>query len=387
LARAHLRAWRRSRQDACALAVTGSAGKTTTKEFCAALLRAVGECFATVGNLNNRVGAPAIAFCVRREHRFAVFELGMSVRGEIAQLGSIVEPEVAILTNVGVAHAEGIGGSIADVAREKGDLFAGLSPSSVAVVCADDPVAVAQLARTRARQAVTFGTEAGADYQLKERRAVGFEGSDVRLVRNHDGSEVSARVPVVGEAAAVDFCAALAAVEAMVGRLAPESIARALGMHLSTPTGRMQVRRLANGTTLLDDTYNANPHSFRAAFQTLMEVAAGRPAVIVLGEMRELGRIAPHEHASLGAMIVHTGARLVVSCGGLADIAVRAAQEAGLSGALAADATAAAGLASTLVGAGDVVLVKASRGVGAERVVQALVRAGGGELGAKQESC
>jgi UDP-N-acetylmuramoyl-tripeptide--D-alanyl-D-alanine ligase len=385
LARAHLRAWRRSRRDVRCFAITGSAGKTTTKELCAALLRSLGGCHATAGNLNNRVGVPAVAFGVAADHRFAVFELGMSLPGEIARLGDIVEPDVAILTNVGVAHAEGVGGSRFDVAREKGDLFAGLSPGAVAIVCADDVAAFGQLARSRAGQSVTFGASVGADYRLLDRRAVGLDGSDVRVLRRFDSTEVRVRLPLVGEAAAIDFCAALAAVES-VARLDDDVVSRALRLHFRRPAGRLHVRRLANGTTLLDDTYNANPQSFRAAFQALAELAEGRPAVIVVGEMKELGAIAPSEHVSLGPLIVRAGARLAVSCGGLADAAVHAAREAGIEVALGADAEEAASLATSLVNAGDVVLVKASRGVGAECVVEALVRAGGGEVNLPPES-
>jgi UDP-N-acetylmuramoyl-tripeptide--D-alanyl-D-alanine ligase len=380
LARAHLRRWRRSRPDARSFAITGSAGKTTTKELCAALLRSVGGCHAAAGNLNNRVGVPAVAFGVGADHRFAVFEMGMSLRGEIAKLADLVEPDLAILTNAGVAHAEGVGGARSDVAREKGDLFAALSPHAVAVVSADDAAACAQLARTRAGRAVTFGLSAGADYRLLDRHAAGLDGSDVRVVRRRDATELCVRLPLVGEAAAVDFCAALAAVESVTSRLDEHVVTEALRTHVRRPAGRMQVRRLVNGTTVLDDTYNANPQSFRAALQTLAEVAGGRPAVVIVGEMRELGAIASIEHTSLGRMLAQAGARLAVSCGGLADLVVRTAEEAGLASALGADAAEAANLAETLVNAGDVVLVKASRGVGAERVVEALVRAGGGEV-------
>lgn len=386
LGRAHLRDWRRSQPGACTLAVTGSAGKTTTKELCAALLRGVAGCHATSGNLNNRVGVPAVAFGVGPEHRFAVFELGMSLRGEIAKLTDIVEPDVAIVTNAGVAHAEGVGGGRSDVAREKGDLFAGLAPKSVAITSADDEAAHAQLARTRARRALTFGVSPRADYRLVHRAEAGLEGSDLRILRRFDGTEARVRLPLVGEAAAIDFCAALAAVESATSRLEDDVLARSLATQLRQPSGRMQVRRLANGTIVLDDTYNANPQSFRAAFQSLAEIARGRPPVVVVGEMRELGAGASSEHASLGLVLAQTAARLTVSCGGLADLAVRAAQDAGLPVRLGKDAEGAAKLAATLVNAGDVVLVKASRGVGAERVVEALIRAGGGEISSPQES-
>jgi UDP-N-acetylmuramoyl-tripeptide--D-alanyl-D-alanine ligase len=378
LARAHLREWRRFRRDTRTVAITGSAGKTTTKELCAALLREAGPCLASPGNLNNRVGVPAVAFVVDDGHRFAVLEVGMSLPGEIAALADVVEPDVAVLTNVGVAHAAGVGGDRAAVAHEKGALFAGLGPGSVAVVSADDPVAHAQLARTRAARSITFGLDAAADYRLVARASAGLGGSRLR-VRRRDGSEVAALVPLVGEAAAVDFCAALAACEAAAGPLDEATVARALASGLSMPSRRMQVRQLASGTTLLDDTYNANPSSVRAALQTLGEVASGRPTVIVLGEMRELGTAGLAEHEGLGPMLATSGARLLVSCGGLADHAVDAARSRGIAAAMCVDAIEAAAKAPKLVAPGDVVLVKASRGIGAERVVEALVAAGGGE--------
>lgn len=385
LAGAHVRAWRRGRADARVFAITGSAGKTTTKELCAALLQAVGPCHATTGNLNNRVGVPAVAFGLQPHHRFAVFEVGMSVRGEIAALARILEPDVAILTNVGIAHAEGVGGTRADVAREKGELFAALAEHAVAVACFDDEAATGQLARTSARQARTFGTGDDADYRLLERAGAGVGGARVRIRRRREVTEAQAWLPLLGEAAAVNLTAALAAAESVVGPIADEVLAAALRdprFRRGAGAGRMQVRQLADGTLLLDDTYNANPQSMRAALGTLREIAQGRRAVVVLGEMRELGPAASREHALLGEVIVAAGVQLAVSCGGLADLAVRGAEASGASVACAADAEAAAALAVERVGPGDVVLVKASRSVGAERVVEALARARGGEVDA-----
>jgi UDP-N-acetylmuramoyl-tripeptide--D-alanyl-D-alanine ligase len=381
LARAHLRAWRRQRAGARVVAVTGSAGKTTTKELCASLLRATAPCHATPGNLNNRVGVPAVALGLEPSHTFAVFEAGMSVRGEIAELARILEPDVAIITNVGLAHAEGVGGTRADVAREKGDLFAALSDNGVAVACFDDAAAVGQLARTRARRVVTFGVSSGADYVLEDRAPAGLQGARLRIARRRGGTHVELIFPILGEAAALDLVGALAAAESVAGELDGGTIVRALAEHPCEAPGRMQVRQLADGTTVLDDTYNSNPESMRAALRTLAEVAQGRPAVVVVGEMRELGAVASHEHSALGAAIAESGARLVVSCGGLADLAVTAAERAGVAAARAVDALDAARLAMALVGAREVVLVKASRGVGAERVVEALVRARGDKLG------
>jgi UDP-N-acetylmuramoyl-tripeptide--D-alanyl-D-alanine ligase len=399
LARAHIRAWRRGRENARLVAITGSAGKTTTKELCAALLESVGPCLATAGNLNNRIGVPAVAFGLQSHHRFAVFEVGMSLRGEIAALAAVLEPDAAIVTNVGVAHAAGVGGTRADVAREKGDLFASLGERGVAIACHDDPAAVGQLSRTRAGVARTFGTGDQADYRLVERDVHGVGGARLRIRRRRDGSEVRVWLPMLGEAAAVDLTAALAAAESVAGPIDDETIAGALKAHRSRSLkneGRMQVRHLADGTVVLDDTYNANPQSVRAALRTLREVVAslgdssapsppaktgaGRRAVVVLGEMRELGPTGPEEHAALGHAIVDAGARLALSCGGLADLAVDVAAKSGVAAERAADAEAAAKIAVARVEAGDVVLVKASRSIGAERVVEALARTRGGEV-------
>jgi UDP-N-acetylmuramoyl-tripeptide--D-alanyl-D-alanine ligase len=382
LARAHARAWRRERPQTRAVAITGSAGKTTTKELAAALLRSLGGCHATAGNLNNRIGVPAVAFGLEHRHHFAVFELGMNRRGEIGALASIVEPDVAVITNVGVAHAEGVGGTRADVAREKGDLFASLSPDAVAVTCFDDAAAMAQLQRTRARRAVTFGTGEGADYRLVSRTRSGLDGAQVRVVRRRDESELALRFPVLGEAAALDMVAALAAVESVAGPFDAAAVTAALRL-LRLPPGRMHARSLRSGVTVLDDTYNANPQSVRASLRTLAELtegAAGRRGVVILGEMGELGAIAADEHRALGEAIAGSGARVALSCGGLADLSVVAASRGGVAAVRATDVGEAAMLATTLVSAGDVVLVKASRSVGAERVVAALVQAGGGEI-------
>jgi UDP-N-acetylmuramoyl-tripeptide--D-alanyl-D-alanine ligase len=392
LARAHVRAWRRRRERAHVVAITGSAGKTTTKELCAALLESVGPCLATAGNLNNRIGVPAVAFGLLPHHRFAVFEVGMSLRGEIAALASILEPDAAILTNVGIAHAAGVGGTRADVAREKGDLFAALGEPGVAVACADDPAAMGQLSRTRASRARSFGTVEAADYRLVERDVDGVGGARLRIRRRHDGSEVRVWLPMLGEAAAVDLTAALAAAEAVAGPIDDLAIAAALRAHRSRSArtgGRMQARHLADGTLVLDDTYNANPQSVRAALRTLREVASSTPsrrAVIVLGEMRELGPTGPDEHAALGSAIVDAGVGLALSCGGLADLAIDVAAKGGVAVERATDAAAAALVAAARVEAGDVVLVKASRSVGAERVVEALARTRGGEIDAPVHS-
>ncbi len=377
LARAHLSTWRRVNPTGRVVAITGSAGKTTTKEFCAALLRTVGRCHAAAGNLNNRIGVPAVALQVENAHRFAVFEVGMSIPGEIAALGSIVSPDVTVVTNVGLAHAGGVGGTLDDVAREKGSLFEATRAGGVNLANADDVAVVVQLERGHSVRSWTFGASEGSAYRLLSRQPIGVEGS-VAVVRRPPGDDTTFRVPIAGEAATIDFVAALAAAEAAAGaRLEDAVVARALAAFPPLP-GRMHVRRLDGGILLLDDAYNASPATVRAALATLAEVSSGR-RVAVLGEMKELGPVGPREHDALGSAIAQAGVALVISCGGMADGAAIAAERLGVEAAFGRDAGEAASLALERVRAGDAVLVKASRSVGAERVVDVLARAHGGE--------
>ncbi|HTQ41197.1 MAG TPA: UDP-N-acetylmuramoyl-tripeptide--D-alanyl-D-alanine ligase [Polyangiaceae bacterium] len=369
LASAHLQGWRAARPDACVVAITGSAGKTTTKELCAALLRAVAPCLASAGNLNNRVGMPAVAMQVEPEHRFAVLEMGMSVPGEIAALAAIAPPDVAVITNVGLAHAGGVGGTLEAVAAEKGALFAGVRPGGVIVANADDAAVMTQTRRAPAGVRVaTFGRAEGAHYRLRERQPLGASGSRVVVERPGQPALVTT-LPIPGEAAAIDMVAAIAAAEAATGRALAVEAALA---GLPPIEGRMRVR-LAGDVQVIDDAYNANPASMRAALAALAEMDGAR-RVAVLGEMKELGSVAEREHEALGTAVAQAGVKLLVSCGGLADAIARVAAAAGVEVVRTASAEEAARTTAERVRPRDVVLVKASRSVGAERVVEALVR-------------
>jgi UDP-N-acetylmuramoyl-tripeptide--D-alanyl-D-alanine ligase len=376
LARAHLRAWRRAREGACVVAITGSAGKTTTKEMCARLLDAVAGCHATSGNLNNRVGLPAMALGVEPEHRFLVLEMGMSETGEIAALGAIAEPDVGLVTNVGLAHAGRVGGTVDDVAREKGALFAAVRSGGWLVANADDAAVMATAGAIQGKNCVTFGRAECADLRLASREATGIAASRVAIDRR--GGRSWFDVPIAGEAAAFDFAAALATAEAAAGPIDDAIVASAL--HSVAPiAGRMNVFR-AGSVVILDDAYNANPASVRSALATLAETGRltehGRSDVLrlvaILGEMKELGSAAEREHAAIGEAVAAAGVSLLVSCGGLADAIALSAERRGVKVVFASDAAQAARAAMEHVRPGDAVLVKASRSVGAERVVDAL---------------
>ncbi len=376
LARAHLQRWRVARRDGRIVAITGSAGKTTTKQLCAALLAEVGITWTSPGNLNNLVGVPAVAFALEPSHRFAVFECGMSLRGEIAQLGAIVSPDVAVITNVSLAHAEGVGGTREDVAREKGTLFERLGANATCVYDADDAVVVALADASPAGRKLGFGRSERASYRLIDRVSHGAAGSRITIERPdalrdpRRGEPVEIDLPFIGDAAAIDLCAALAAAEAAAGPIAYASIERAM-KRARNIEGRAEPRQLGD-ILVIDDTYNANPASMRAALSMLGDVAGSRRRVAVLGEMKELGESARSEHAALADVIAAARVALVIGCGGLASEFVSRSSSLGIEAIDCANLADAARATLERVRSGDVVLVKASRSVGAEAVVKEL---------------
>lgn len=370
IAAGHLEAWRAAGAGHArkpVLAITGSAGKTTTKEMIASLLALRGAVRKTQGNLNNRIGLPATVLTLDASVAYAVLEAGMSLPGEMAELGRVARPDVSTIVNVGLAHAEGVGGR-EGVAREKGALYQYLAEGGTAVVNVDDEHAAGEVRRASKPRVVGFGKDPAAAYCLLGREPSGTHAT-VRL-RTPSGERV-VRSPFVGEAHALDLACALACAEAVAAPFSSEEIEGALSsMRLE---GRGTLHVLGDGTWVVDDSYNANPMSMRASLASLREMAGDRRIVAVLGEMRELGEFSATEHDALGDDVAKLGVRLLVSCGGEMDRAAARAEAAGVEVVRAKDAAEAGKLAIARVSGKDVVLVKASRGVRAERVVEALV--------------
>jgi UDP-N-acetylmuramoyl-tripeptide--D-alanyl-D-alanine ligase len=337
----------------------------------AALLGAAGNVASvhcTPGNLNNRIGMPAVVFGLTDAHRFAVVEMGMSVSGEIDAMVSIARPDVAVVVNVALAHAQGVGGR-EGVMREKGGVYRALRDNGVAIVNADDDFALRAANGIVAKCKVSFGRAANANYRLVRRVTRGAAGSE--LVVSALGRELTVRLPIAGEAAAIDFLAALALQEAASPeRLSRERIDLAL-VGLRIP-GRTDLKVFGSDTLVLDDTYNANPGSMRAALSTLAEVGAGRRLVAVLGEMKELGDLAEEEHRALGNAIADAGVALAIGCGGMISLAIERARARGIEVVDAPSTEAAAAEAIVRISPGDAILVKGSRSVGTEFVVSAL---------------
>jgi UDP-N-acetylmuramoyl-tripeptide--D-alanyl-D-alanine ligase len=357
------------------VAITGSAGKTTTKTVLASVLDAAksGTVHATAGNLNNDIGVPMTLFGLDESHRYAVVEVGTNARGEIENLARIARPDVAVLTLVAAAHTEGLG-TVDDVAVEKGALIAALPPNGLAVVNADDARAVAQLQRSPAHDRLTYGFSPTADYRIVTRRPRGMSGSTVAIERS--GARIEAHSPLLGDAGALAVAASLAVTEWILHRpLDPAELESALSRLTAGGEGRLAPITLADSTLVIDDSYNANPASMRSSVLTAAELARQdrRRLVLVLGEMRELGAVSPGEHASLGEMVAEQDSAHVFAVGGDADRIADAVRRRGKNAAFAASADDAVEGVLSAVQAGDLVLVKGSRGVATEKIVRALV--------------
>ena len=385
LARHHLRRTRAARPLAC-VAIGGAVGKTSTKELCAAVVRALfGETLATPGNLNNLIGVPMTIFTLSERHRAAVLECGTNTRGEIVRLARIVEPDVAAVLNVDVEHSEGLGG-LEEIADEEAALFS--TARGAVVACAEERLVMARI--PRGAQVVTFGADAAADVRIVARApatAAGGAGGEgrsrvtlalsPRLVAAGAPARLEAALALLGSAAARNAAAAVAAAAALRARglTADELAAVARALESVAPVaGRLQMRALG-GLLVIDDTYNANPRSVRAALDAAHESAAapGARLVVALGDMLELGAFAPAMHSEVAADVMHLAPAAFVAVGPEMSAAVDAAGLTSRAGVRTApDSAAAAEIVCALVREGDVVLVKGSRGIRMERIIDAL---------------
>jgi UDP-N-acetylmuramoyl-tripeptide--D-alanyl-D-alanine ligase len=371
LAHAHRRRW-----GGTVVAVAGSAGKTTTRSAIAALLEGLhpGAVHHAHGNLNNFVGVPMVLLGLAAEHMFSVIEIGTNAPGEVAALAACAAPNVGVLTLVALEHTEGLG-DLDGVEREEAALYAALDPDGIAIGNGDDERVARVLAQARARRRYRYGFGEGIDVRVLERVPRGVENQRIRVQARLGELEVV--VPLLGEAGAYSVLAAIAVGEAMTGKaLEGPLVSHALGQ--AGEPGRLKAHELEDGTVVLDDTYNANPASVVSSVRTAVEIAAARKAglVLVVGEMRELGALSVDEHTRLGEILGTSGARALIAVGGDAIHYVDAASAGGVESMFADDALSGLELTRSRVRQGDVVLVKASRGVRAERIVNALLSPG-----------
>ncbi len=342
------------------VAVTGSHGKTSTKDLMSAVLSTMNPTVATAGNLNNELGVPITMLRAETDTRFLVLEMGARRIGDISRLTGLVAPDIAVVLNVGQAHV-GEFGSQAAIAAGKSELVQGMAPGGTAVLNADDPRVAAMRTLTDG-PVLTFGRAEHADVRVREVTLDRLGRPSFTLQTMDDAVPIT--LPLVGAHQALNAAAAVAA-----GLAAGVPLGAAADA-LATATlskWRMEVRELANGATLLNDSYNASPDANRAALDTLAAVE-GRRRIAVLGEMLELGADSETEHRTIGKYAA-TRADIVIAVGAGAHAIAAGAGDWSVA---ADDRAAAIRWLRDHLTTGDVVLIKASRGAGLDAVADAL---------------
>ncbi|MGW5557917.1 UDP-N-acetylmuramoyl-tripeptide--D-alanyl-D-alanine ligase [Micromonospora sp. NPDC003944] len=354
------------------IGVTGSVGKTSTKDILAQVLPAWGETVATRASNNNELGLPYTVTRATANTRYLVLEMGARGIGHVAYLTGIAPPTVSIVTRVGHAHL-GEFGSVANIAQAKGEIVEALPAAhdgGLAVLNADDELVAAMAIRTRAR-VLTYGIEKPADVRAEGLTLDELGRAGFRLV--HDGQVAEVRLRLYGLHQASN---ALAAATVALGLGHPiEAVAEAVSQAEAVSPGRMQVSTRADGVTVINDAYNAAPDAMRAALRALKAMTGdGRRAVAVLGEMAELGEHAPQVHREIGQQVAEIGAGWLVAIGG-ADAAQYAAGAAGNGTVVdrATDVAEAWELLRDGLRPGDVVLVKAANSAGLLTLAKRLI--------------
>jgi UDP-N-acetylmuramoyl-tripeptide--D-alanyl-D-alanine ligase len=354
------RAWRASFAIPL-IAVTGSSGKTTVKELIAAILGVSRSVCVTQGNLNNDIGVPLTLLRLSNEHDAAVIELGANHGGEIDYLASLAQPTVGVITNAAAAHLEGFG-SLRGVCVAKGELLDHLPRAGTAVLNADDQFRSDWVARSRCEFTVTFGFAENADCRVTGEPVYMATGSEFPM-RLPDGAEADVWLPLLGRQNVANALAAAAAAQA-IGVSTDDIVA---GLARAAPVrGRLRAAAGRNGATIIDDSYNANPGSVRAALDHLAHLSGRR--ILVLGNMAELGVTAPALHREIGEY-ARGRCDLLLAIG---ELAGEAATAFGSAGRLVANLEAARAALEPLLASDVTILVKGSRVMGLDRLVKTL---------------
>lgn len=363
LARAVRRKWGRR-----LVAVTGSAGKTTTKELIAAILARQFPVLKSPGNLNNYCGLPLALLSLVTSHQAAVVELAMSAPGEIALLAQIAEPEVGVVTNVASVHLQFFD-SVDSIARAKHELIENLSPPATAVLNYDDE-RVRRFAEGFGGPVVTYGFGAGAQFRAVEHHPTPEGRSRFRAVSQ--GFEREFLIPLPGRHNVQNALAAIAT--ASLFDIAPEAMAQALAHRPALPQ-RSEILTLPGEIHLLNDCYNSNPLAMEQMLETLAGWPGAKRRIVVAGEMLELGPLSPEWHRKVGRKCAESGVDWLLAVQGDARFLVEGAVEAGLAAARARvfdTPEEAAECCRGLLRPGDAVLIKGSRGVHLEKAIELL---------------
>ena len=343
------------------LAITGSNGKTSTKDFAAAVLGRRFRVTKTQGNFNNHVGLPRTMLEATSQDEVAVWEIGMNHPGEVAALAKIAAPDAALITNIGIAHIEFMGSREA-IAAEKGALAEAIGPQGSIILNADDPFSKNIAARTHAK-VIFAGTTAGTIRAGEITQSA--DGSDFTILEG--AHRCRAQLPVPGLHMVQNAMLAVAA-----GRLFGLSLEEAAAGLVAAPLAkaRLQIRQI-NGVQFIDDSYNANPDSMKAALRTLVELEADGKRIAVLGEMHELGKESVRCHREVGETAAELGVDQLIAIGDMGVAMADAARQAGLEKTAAVRSISeAAEMLTEITAPGDLVLIKGSRAARTERVLE-----------------
>ena len=362
----------RQRFQGSVVAVTGSNGKTTVKEMTASVLQTWFSTHKASGNLNNHIGVPLAVLGLDVLKRAMVLELGMNHLGEISRLCEIARPNVGVITNIGLAHL-GCLGSVEAIQQAKGELTASLDASGVAIVNADDPRALA-LGQQSAGRLITFGQTQNADVRGRVQENLGLAGTRCGVALGGVTHEFRLHLPGTHQ-----IMNALAAAAVGVALEVPEERILSGLQHYRGVHGRLAMRRGQADVWLIDDTYNANPQSMQVALNFLAGVSGAGRHIAVLGDMLELGEGGPELHQEVGSLVSHTNVHTLIALGPAAEHIARGARQAGMEFGRIHHTTSQQEVLSLLGGLvqpHDVVLLKGSRGMAMEHLVEALAEPG-----------
>lgn len=351
------------------VALTGSNGKTTTKDMISACLETTFPVLKTKGNLNNLIGLPLTLLNLTEQERIAVLEMGMNVPGEIRRLTEIAEPDVGLITNIERVHLEGMG-SLERVREEKGELFRKMRQDGTILVNQDDP-RVIDLASEFRGQKITFGIDHPAEVMAKEIRLQGVGATSFTLMM--EGVTLEITLPFLGSHFVPNALSAIAA--ASLFGIELDKVKEALE-HLSPSPMRMEVLRPKEGVTLINDAYNANPRSMELALEILSEMKGKGRAIAVLGDMLELGEYSVEAHQHIGQKVKELSIDFLLALGEEAPVLVESAMRHGLNSEKAKiveSHTEAISILRKMVRDGDWILVKGSRKMGMEKIAEGLM--------------
>ena len=347
------------------IGLTGSSGKTTTKEMIAAVTDGVKKTLKTEGNLNNLIGLPQTILRLTDEDELAILEMGTNTRGEIRRLTQIANPDIGLITNIGPAHLAGFG-SMAVVRDEKSDLFFNMSPSGTAVINLDDALITESAEQWKGKK-ITFSMSPNADVTVKDIEKNGARGMRFNLIIGDQTQKTE--IKIVGLHHVHNAMAAAAT--AFAAGVDIRTISEGLGSFRPF-SGRMEIIKLRNGAFLIDDSYNANPASVREALMSLKDLKSNHNAYVFLGDMLELGDQSEEMHRKIGMLMATIGVHALFLKGDFAGVTAAGAREGGLSPDnifFLLEQDSGVGYLKERLKKGDWILVKGSRGMKMEKIV------------------